>query len=1112
MVETTDDDGNEIFKVYYDGYHSDGHLPLDAVSSFTKTVTKEDFWVTVNQPLEILQIGHIQGYGVNIEEVNTSCLQCGTIADDIMCGVTPDDLGLSLPGGMEEGNGSTFFFFSCGDVKKASIQGITLTIQQIIDQNFDENDIPLDVTGNDNCLQYVQPAPAKYAGNKVDRRFNLVGDSSFQAALRTGLEYYTIEGNYQTGVLDAPNSLWTNEALLPPINHKIVREVGKILQNNVPYNTAGVPIPDISISEEDFEKRVRDHYNKTGDYLAFLVGADSWNPFSDWGEYDLTPFSNWFDPDVTALLNQEGPLIDQIIESENRNKIQGTIWEIGNEPNMHIRLDPEDYAEMYVAYHRRIKSNKLGKESKVALGSLILTELLQGTRSRFKNLSATKGEEQFNKEVKDVIIAGQLVTGSSLIGSVTMTSLGGVSIGAAALGAGASALLIADYIGYGVIDYMRFTAKRMSNEAGNQLADATIGVKTYEYLDKILNEIKRIDPEVLAELDILALHAYKFEEGDEFIGSCDLEAELDQAIDNIQMVYEKYTGRKAEIWITEYGNISPPIKDATSEEEAVELARRRMNQMTAYFSNREDIERWFWYKSIGTDAALSQLDLTPNSRLFNNQKVVELFPSDVSEKDPVYFSHFDESAMTILGKNFFERAIKPGYDIITIPLGENPDSYSLTPQSFQDVETIDSVGVGSMEYHWGLNNGIEFISWPRTEGLGAMKFPAGSNLEISTITNSTLYHIGDRMALDVWLPSHPHQTWGNGTINLFISSSDGVTLPNSWLGTIELNGLTQDNFNTVYIDIPSFIKSELENLKNNGLQFDLRMALNTTLDGVILDFLRFQDTEPQSFVNRTLSGEILGFEELSNWSSPEGALLEVGLNKTHGEQSLRVNADQSAPSWFTVWSDVFYGEEERLRLASFVNFDINPKSNQGNIQLSLHCPSNNIHSDWVGSQALSSLIVDDWNRVSIEIPQFIQDNLSVYSEYCRIRFAFSDINERALLDDISFSEFSESSSSNGSNNSNNNSGSSVSLTNNSSILLQSGTHMLKLDISSYQSFNSIGLSVNPQDNKALTGELNNQTLTGWHQSQNITFANCSEIIVPITLTEPRILYFQWLTQ
>ncbi|MBN2729627.1 MAG: hypothetical protein JXR53_10425 [Bacteroidales bacterium] len=604
-------------------------------------------------------------------------------------------------------------------------------------------------------------------------------------------------------------------------------------------------------------------------------------------------------------------------------------------------------------------------------------------------------------------------------------------------------------------------------------------------------------------MDVLSLHAYRYEEKAPFIGSSQLENELTNVFEQVQKVFQSYTGKPAKIWVTEFGIISDP--EGSTDQEISELSKHRMNQMTAFFSSREDVERWFWFKPIGGDAALAQLGLTPNSRLFQNSPSIA--------QNTYYtpsFTYFDESTLTNLGVNYLNKALTPGAERINPPLGENPFSSNLD----QIDEGPDGIGAGSLENltQWAVVSQYGVISrvdWPYSEGTGAFRLDnLSGSLRMETTAGVPIYKVGERIALDVWLPKIPVQDYGNGQINLFISSFEG-TMNNAYVGTATLDKLAQDNFTTVYFTLNSYLVKTLNDLKSSGQSVQLALEVNSPFQGIILDNLRFQDSAPESFDDRTPTADILGFENVANWSSPENLEFESSLIVTQGARSLNVNPDGGSVGWATLWSDRFAADESGISIANYVNVDVLPNS-AGEFQVSLHCPEHYIHNDWIGRQPLNTLPQGVWSRVSLEIPSHIRENLNTFAPYCRVRYSFINLTGNLLLDKMSFSLASEEKKAQVSNvDTGVNIQNAIQVSKGQEMVLPAGRYIFKMISTANWPYTTFNYSISPTDGKTMDLLVEGKAVTGWYFQDKIDCASCQEAYVTVDVPQERKILFQW---
>ncbi len=359
----------------------------------------------------------------------------------------------------------------------------------------------------------------------------------------------------------------------------------------------------------------------------------------------------------------------------------------------------------------------------------------------------------------------------------------------------------------------------------------------------------------------------------------------------------------------------------------------------------------------------------------------------------------------------------------------------------------------------------------------------------------------------VRLPKFPVQDYGNGQINLFISS-----LNNTYVGTVLLDKLAQNNFNTVYFELSSQLVSTLQQLQQAGLKIKVALEITSPLNGIILDNLRFQESDPEDFDDRTPTADILGFENVGNWSSPDVFEFGAHLNKTQGERSIEINKGASLVNGASLWSDAFAADESGISIANYVNVDVLPNigNSNGEFQMSLHCPEHYIHNDYVGRLPLNSIPQNAWSRVSLEIPTHIRSNLNTFAPYCRVRFLFINLDGPVLLDNMSFSVDSEENIAYATNNNpNSGSPSAIQVAKNQELVLPAGQHILKLSSNANWAYKSFNFNISPRDGIAMDFKLDGVQVDGWIYQKRIDCQACQEVFITLDLAEEHKLMFQW---
>ncbi len=358
------------------------------------------------------------------------------------------------------------------------------------------------------------------AASSADARFGLVGAGGAAFAAKFGLTYYTLEGNYsaETGSLFSS----VHPAYDPAAGFSVVREVAKL---NVRNDSLGE-------TNAQFQ-------SKLSQYTKDLA---SWYVLPSWGR-GKKPVFKWYTPNAVALIHAESL---QIVETIRREKarnpaITGTVWEIGNEPNLFPAILPVEYAAIFTQYQRVIKAEDPG--AVVAMGAIFLPETSQDLKARF-------GEE-LEAKIKTELQAANLYT--------TLVSLGVFS--------------------------------SLVTDVKNTVLSRTLSLSSREYLQQVLDACA-------ARPEIVTLHVYPYDDRAPFLDSAALRSIVDTTVNGIAALLAatgipSNSGGSASIWVTEFGNIEQGL-DA-------DQAAERMLRLVDCFQTSAAIGRWFHYKSIGVD-------------------------------------------------------------------------------------------------------------------------------------------------------------------------------------------------------------------------------------------------------------------------------------------------------------------------------------------------------------------------------------------------------------------------------------------------------------------------------------------------------------------------------
>jgi hypothetical protein len=212
-------------------------------------------------------------------------------------------------------------------------------------------------------LSLLLAAPAATAGVLAgEEAFGLVGTGGKTFAARFGLRYFTIEGNYTA--TSGTSFYSTDPAYDPDPGFSVVREVAKL---NVRNDNLGETNAQFQAKLNAYAKALAAWYPKP----SFLRGAK--------------PTFTWYQPDAAALVKAESLQIVQTIRREKARNPQmtGTVWEIGNEPNLFPAILPAEYAAIFEAYRRVIKAED--PQAAVALGALFLPEPAADLKARLSD-------------------------------------------------------------------------------------------------------------------------------------------------------------------------------------------------------------------------------------------------------------------------------------------------------------------------------------------------------------------------------------------------------------------------------------------------------------------------------------------------------------------------------------------------------------------------------------------------------------------------------------------------------------------------------------------------------------------------------------------------------
>jgi hypothetical protein len=354
----------------------------------------------------------------------------------------------------------------------------------------------------------------------VDVRFGLVGTGGAPFAAKFGFRYYTLEGNYAEGKGSVFSSV--DPANDPAAGFSVVREVAKL---NVRTDALGQ-------TNVQFQAKL----NQYAKDLAVWYLTPAWARGSK-------PAFVWYSPNAKALIQAESL---QIVETIRREKakspaVTGTVWEIGNEPNLFPAITAAEYGAIFANYYRVIKAED--PAAKVAMGSLFMPEPSTDLKAKF-------AEELESRMRTELQAAGYYHTLNS----------SGIFAG-------------------------------LVNDVKSTLLARMLALPAKEYLRQALAAAKAVHAPAGAP-DVVTYHVYPYDDRAPFQDSAALHAVIDTTIAGIDAMLAA-AGASAPLWITEFGNVEQGLTEAQVAE--------RMRRVIGAFWDNASIAMWFHYKSTGSD-------------------------------------------------------------------------------------------------------------------------------------------------------------------------------------------------------------------------------------------------------------------------------------------------------------------------------------------------------------------------------------------------------------------------------------------------------------------------------------------------------------------------------
>jgi transposase-like protein len=308
-----------------------------------------------------------------------------------------------------------------------------------------------------------------------DPRFGFVGTGGKAFAQKFAVSYYTLEGNYPVSGTIFSSVDTAND---PPVGQSVVREVAKL---NVRNDGLGQ-------TNAQFQSALQTYATNLATWYFLHAGPK--------------PQFTWYSPDGAALAAAESLQIVTTIRREKaRNpQVTGTVWEIGNEPNLFPAITPAQYADIFSRYYHIIKDED--SSAKVAFGSIFLRETSEDLK----------------------LLTGELLE-QQLISNGALTLLGQARFDS----------LLAD--------------------VENTLFSRVFNPGTVEYISQCF---AAMSPSIRP--DYITLHVYPFDDRAPTLTKSQIQTKIDSLVSAIDTI----TGNRGftrPVWITEFGNINPSMSE-----------------------------------------------------------------------------------------------------------------------------------------------------------------------------------------------------------------------------------------------------------------------------------------------------------------------------------------------------------------------------------------------------------------------------------------------------------------------------------------------------------------------------------------------------------------------
>jgi hypothetical protein len=265
------------------------------------------------------------------------------------------------------------------------------------------------------------------------------------------------------------------------------------------------------------------------------------------------------------------------------------------------------------------------------------------------------------------------------------------------------------------------------------------------------------------------------------------------------------------------------------------------------------------------------------------------------------------------------------------------------------------------------------------------KLNAGyTELPTEPLTTEELPLPRERLALEVFVPSSA-TGWIGDVQMTFELAAAGIS--EQYVGYAGLTQLPRGAWSTVTFDLPSAWRQALLG-DFPGARF--RTFVNTSAGGVRVGGLRFdgnvtpgQRAPHQPVLEGVRTTPELDFETEPGWTGPK---VERARVASSGLRAARVNSS----GWTELLSPSFL-TNSLPAVGTKLNVDVymptpSPESHwQGDIQAFLTCENTSVQNAWIAWSSLQNLFSNEYNTITLGMPQSIQAALQVPGRTCKFR-------------------------------------------------------------------------------------------------------------------------------